>query len=208
VTTVQSSSPTTATRAASTPSRSGPKADQPASATQQVSQAVTSPSRQGLSPVPREFRDGPMDHVRRFWSPGYQSEGDKFQMRQRIGDAAERLRSGQTGGHQVNASLAGMNLDEARKLQEFARNSKDPELQREASFLVQMLTDMRPGPVPVNSGSGPVPRTTPTQFYSSPTQRRCAAAVMREAASEGLTVNDERFVQRVITRCGPGDQKE
>lgn len=170
----------------------------PPSASTAVAEAVTSPQRDGLTPLPKN------DRMRRFFNPDYLSAEDKLRRSEQIRHAAETVRYSSTTGHQALQQQTGLTLDQARKLEQFAQTTNDRELIREAGFLVRMLTP----PAGETPAARPGDRTTPTQYYSSAAQRACAAAVGRQAYQDGLRITDEAFVQRVIDTCGPGQERK
>lgn len=196
---VYTTAPASRNKAAEAPAAS------PVSAT--VAQSLTSPNRAGLTPLPQgeaktEYADTRMDGLRRWFKPDYVSAGDKARMTDKIRASAEKLRYSQSGGFENNRRLVGFSIEEARKLENFARGSKDSELLREATFIVDMLADSRPslGADPIDPGQQ---RTIPTLHYPRNTQEgRCAAAVAARAHREGK--RGDNLAREVIENCGAG----
>lgn len=146
-------------------------------------------------------KDSTMDSVRRWLNPNHLSEGDKQKARERIQQAAERLRgdSSQAGlPHERAARATGMSLEEARKLEAFAHTTKDAELLREARFLVQMLTDSRPS-LDVPRPDPGQQRTLPLEHYQG-SQARCAAS----AARRHPELRGDNLVRTIWAECGGG----
>ncbi len=149
---------------------------------------------------------GLKDRMLKLVDSNHLSPQEKEASTARIRQAADKLRYAKPG--QTSGQAAGMSLEDAKKLQAYAETTGDKELIREAGFVRQMLTDMRPssdaGPGSNESGQQ---RTLPTQYFlPGGSQARCNAAQGPILAAQGL--KGDNFVRALNERCGEGISKD